>query len=291
MRASDASATASGVDLDPGQTTASVTPARAHSSTRVAQNVAAVVIAMRSYPALVAPLVLVHGFTQNRRCWGSIAATLSTGHEVIAVDAPGHGAASAVRADLWQTADLLAEAAAGTYVGYSMGARMVLHVALAHPDRVERLVLVSGTAGIEDGAERAARVERDEELARSLERDGLDAFLERWLAQPLFATLPANARDDDERRENTVEGLASSLRLAGTGRQDSLWDRLPDLDMPVLLVAGALDEKFTATANRMADAIGANATLCVIPDAGHACHREREPEFSTIVLDWLAQGT
>ena len=68
-------------------------------------------------------------------------------------------------------------------------------------------------------------------------------------------------------------------------------DRLPALDMPVLVVAGALDERFTATANRMADAIGANATQYVMRDAGHACHREREPEFSTIVLDWLAQGT
>jgi pimeloyl-ACP methyl ester carboxylesterase len=41
----------------------------------------------------------------------------------------------------------------------------------------------------------------------------------------------------------------------------------------------------------MSDAIGANATLHVMPDAGHACHREREADFSTIVLDWLAQGT
>ena len=239
----------------------------------------------------MAPLVLVHGFTQTRKCWGSIAATLTTRHEVTAVDAPGHGAASAVRADLWQTADLLAQKGAGTYIGYSMGARMVLHVALAHPDRVEGLVLVSGTAGIEDASERAARVGRDEELACSLERDGLDAFLERWLAQPLFASLPSTARDDAERRENTVEGLASSLRLAGTGTQDSLWDQLPTLDMPVLIVAGASDERFTATAKRMDDAIGANATLRVIPDAGHACHRERETEFSAIVLDWLAQGT
>jgi len=246
---------------------------------------------MPSYPALVAPLVLVHGFTQNRKCWGPIAATLSTRHEVIAADAPGHGAASAVRADLWETADLLAQNGAGAYVGYSMGARMVLHVALAHPDLVERLVLVSGTAGIEDASERATRVERDEELAGSLERDGLDAFLERWLAQPLFATLPSTARDDAERRENTVEGLASSLRLAGTGRQDPLWHRLADLDMPVLIVAGALDERFTATARRMSDAIGTNATLRVLPDAGHACHREREGEFATLVLDWLAQGT
>ncbi len=291
MRASAASATASGVDLDPGQTTASVMPARTHSSTRVAQKVAAVVIAMPSYPALVAPLVLVHGFTQNRRCWGSIATTLAATHEVIAVDAPGHGSASAVRANLWETADLLARTGTGTYVGYSMGARMALHVAVAHPTQVERLVLVSGTAGIEDAQERTARVERDEALAQSLEADGLDTFLERWLDQPMFATLPAAARDDDARRENTVAGLASSLRLAGTGTQEPLWDRLPSLSMPVLLVAGERDERFTAAARRMASAIGPGATLEVLPAAGHACHREHEDAFTTILLDWLDQGT
>ena len=211
---------------------------------------------------------------------------------MIAVDAPGHGTASAVRADLWQTADLLAETAAGTYVGYSMGARMVLHVALAHPDRVERLVLVSGTAGIEDAAERAARVERDEELARSLERDGLDAFLERWLAQPLFATLPANrarrrraARE--HRRRARVEPAARRHRHAGL----AVGPVARTSTCRCSSSPGRSTRRFTATANRMADAIGANATLRVMPDAGHACHREREPDFSTIVLDWLAQGT
>ena len=239
----------------------------------------------------MAPLVLVHGFTQNRRCWGGIAATLAMGHEVIAVDAPGHGTASAVRADLWQTADLLAETATGTYVGYSMGARMALHVALAHPDRVERLVLVSGTAGIEDAQERAARVERDEALARSLEAGGLEAFLVRWIEQPMFATLPISARDEEARRQNTVDGLASSLRLAGTGTQEPLWDRLPSLSMPVLLVAGERDERFVATARRMASAIGPSASLHVLPDAGHACHREQEDAFSAVLLEWLGQGT
>jgi len=238
----------------------------------------------------VAPLVLVHGFTQNQRCWGSIADALREHHEVITLDAPGHGTASGVRADLWQTADLLAQTATGIYVGYSMGARMVLHVALAHPERVERLVLVSGTAGIDDPGERAARVQHDEELARSLEHDGLDDFLERWLAQPLFETLPPDARDDEARRENTVEGLASSLRLAGTGTQDPLWDRLTSLDIPVLIVAGERDERFTTTARRMAELIP-HATLSVMPGRGHACHREDESGFASIVGEWLGQGT
>jgi 2-succinyl-6-hydroxy-2,4-cyclohexadiene-1-carboxylate synthase len=238
------------------------------------------------------PVVLVHGFTQNRRCWGSLPASLARRHRVIAVDAPGHGRSSDVRADLWETAAHLAivdDHAA--FVGYSMGARMVLHTAITHPERVDRLVLVSGTAGIDDPAERTARRERDDELAASIERDGLYAFLTRWLDQPLFATLPPDARDEDARRENTVEGLASSLRLAGTGTQEPLWERLRALAMPVLLVTGALDERFTAHATRMAALIGSNATVHAIDDAGHACHRERPDEFARVLEAWLDQGT
>jgi 2-succinyl-6-hydroxy-2,4-cyclohexadiene-1-carboxylate synthase len=197
-----------------------------------------------------------------------------------------------VRADLWETAAHLAildDHAA--FMGYSMGARMVLHTAITHPERVDRLVLASGTAGIDDPTERTARRERDDELAASIERDGLDAFLTRWLDQPLFATLPLDARDADARRENTVEGLASSLRLAGTGTQEPLWERLRALTMPVLLVSGALDERFTAHAKRMAALIGSNARVHTIDDAGHACHRERPDEFARVLETWLDQGT
>ena len=114
-----------------------------------------------------------------------------------------------------------------TYVGYSMGGRLCLHLALARPETVERLVLVSATAGIEDDDERATRRAADDALATSLERDGVDAFLDGWLAQPMFATLADPGLDD--RRRNVAAGLASSLRLAGTGTQQPLWDRLASL--------------------------------------------------------------
>src|SRR5215213_6847391 len=106
---SAANARASGVEREPGATTASVTPARTHSSTRVAQNVAAVVTGTTHSLADMAPegeapaaihterrgagasLVLVHGFTQTGRSWEPIAADLAIDHQVVVVDAPGHG--------------------------------------------------------------------------------------------------------------------------------------------------------------------------------------------------------
>jgi 2-succinyl-6-hydroxy-2,4-cyclohexadiene-1-carboxylate synthase len=233
-------------------------------------------------------LVLLHGFTQTGRCWGAVGADLVRDHEVVRLDAPGHGGSSAVRADLVTGAGLAAEAGGrGVWIGYSMGARLALHVALHHPDAVTGLVLVGGTPGIEDEAERAARRARDADQAARLRADGVDAFLETWLAQPLFAGLPPEARFDDERRRNTAEGLASSLELAGTGSQAPLWDRLAEIAVPVLAVAGADDVRFAAVAERTAAAIGPHATARTIPGAGHAAHLERPAAFLALLRAWL----
>ena len=124
--------------------------------------------------------------------------------------------------------------------------------------------------------------------AGELERDGLDPFLRRWLAQPLFANLPADAAELDDRRRNTVDGLASSLRLAGTGSQAPRWTELPRLGMPVLVLAGEHDERFTALGRRMAAAIGGNATFATVPGAGHAAHRERPDAFLSVLRAFLS---
>ena len=234
------------------------------------------------------PVVLVHGFTQTRRSWDPLLHRFSAAHRVIVVDAPGHGRSGNLTGDLWQGAQWLGEAGGrGAYVGYSMGGRLALHLALLRPELVTRLVLVGATAGLDTDEERRERRAADEQLAQGLERDGLEAFLERWLAGPLFATLSPEAAGRADRLENTVEGLATSLRLTGTGTQESLWSRLDELTMPVLLVAGERDEKFTALAHRMAEAWGGPASVRIIPDAGHACHAERPEAFVDLVLAFL----
>jgi 2-succinyl-6-hydroxy-2,4-cyclohexadiene-1-carboxylate synthase len=235
-------------------------------------------------------VVLLHGFTQSGSAWRPVRAELSAaGHEVVTVDAPGHGASGAVRADLWTTARLVVEAAgAGSYVGYSMGARMALHVALAHPEAVARLVLLSGTAGIDDPAGRNARRDSDEEVARRVERDGVEAFVRWWLDRPLFASLPAAAAALDSRLDGSREGLASSLRLAGTGTQEPLWDRLGEIRVPTLVVAGELDAAYLKLARRLVEGIGNHATLAVIEGAGHAAHLERPGAFCAVLLPFLA---
>jgi 2-succinyl-6-hydroxy-2,4-cyclohexadiene-1-carboxylate synthase len=234
-------------------------------------------------------LVLLHGFGQTARCWGPLAADLAADHEVVRLDAPGHGGSAAVEADLPTTGRLVAAAGGpAVYVGYSMGARMALHVATEAPEAVRGLVLVGGTPGIEDDAERAERRAADLAQARRIREEGVDAFVERWLRLPMFAGLPAWARFEDERRRNTAEGLARSLELAGTGAQAPLWDRLAAIDVPVLVVAGAEDAKYAAIATRTAAAIGPNARAALVPGAGHSAHLERPAEVVALVRRWLA---
>jgi len=234
--------------------------------------------------------VLVHGFTQTSGCWSPIDDDLATDHEVVRVDAPGHGGSADVRADLWEAGRAIAGAGgAATYVGYSMGGRMCLHAALTRPDVVRRLVIISATAGIDSDDERARRRDADAQLGDHLVEVGVEQFVDEWLAQPLFATLPPERAHRAERLTNTAEGLASSLRLTGTGTQEPLWGHLASLDMPVLAVAGALDGKFRALGERLVASIGAGGELVVIPDAGHTVHLEQPEAFLVVLRDWLTR--
>ena len=234
-------------------------------------------------------LVFLHGFTQTGQSWNRVAREFADQYETMTVDAPGHGKSGALRLDLPAAADWLGPVGgAATYIGYSMGGRLALHLALADPSLVPRLVLVSSTAGIADDAARATRRADDERRADEIERDGVAAFLDRWLALPLFARLPRDAAGLDDRLANTAEGLASSLRLAGTGAQESLWDRLGELSMPVLLVAGAIDAKFVGIAEQMATSIP-SADVVIVPGAGHVVHLERPDEFVGLLRRWLAE--
>jgi 2-succinyl-6-hydroxy-2,4-cyclohexadiene-1-carboxylate synthase len=234
-------------------------------------------------------LVLVHGFTQTRRSWAPLLPDFAVDHTVVTVDAPGHGDSADIHADLWQAADLLGEVGGeATYLGYSMGGRIALHLALSRPDLVQRLVLVGVHAGLDDEVAREARCDADEELARSIERDGVAPFLDRWLAQSLFDDLTEEAAGREDRLCNTAAGLASSLRLAGTGRQESLWSQLGRLTVPVLVLAGERDVKFRAVGLRLAEAIGPHASFASVDGTGHSCHLEAPATFARVVRRWLA---
>jgi len=224
-------------------------------------------------------LVLLHGFTQTGRSWAPVLAELGERYRAFAPDLPGHGAFSARRpADPPGCVAYLRALRAPrfTLVGYSMGARVALRAALDLPGRVERLVLVSGSAGIEDDGEREARRRADEALAARIETGDLEAFLDEWSAQPLLAGVPRGVAELDRRTRsaNTPSGLAAALRGLGQGAFEPMWDRLGELAMPVTLVAGERDERYAEAARRTAERI-ADAEVVIVPGAGHALPLER----------------
>ncbi len=238
-------------------------------------------------------VVLVHGFTQTGSSWARIAGELAAGFEVVTVDLPGHGRSPlpGPGSDIVQAAGALARAGGrACYVGYSLGGRCCLHVALAHPELVESLVVVGANPGISAADGRRARREADDRLAREIEAGGdaaLPEFLDRWLEGPLFAHLGEQEADRQSRLANSAAGLAASLKTAGTGTQAPLWHRLGELAMPVLVVVGELDQKFRPIAARTAEAIGPNARLAVVAGAGHAVCFERPEAFAALLVDFL----
>ena len=237
-------------------------------------------------------IAFLHGFTQTRRSMNGLInemSSLSTLFSAITVDAPLHGDSQHVATDVAGAADALVDTCgSAVYLGYSMGARICLHAAIQHPTEVQALILISGTAGIIDPTQRAHRKEADYELADHVEQVGTPQFISEWLSKPMFALLPDNPQEIAQRCTNTAISLANSLRMCGTGTQESLWDALPALSMPVLLIAGAHDEAFCQHARRMKELIGSNATLQIVQDAGHSVHLEQPLATAQLICDWLA---
>lgn len=233
-------------------------------------------------------IVLVHGFTQTHASWRTLAADIGTDHAVQIVDLPGHGGSGNLRLDFEETAQAIWDCggADATYVGYSMGGRLCLQVALDHP--IRSLVMIGASPGLADERARAQRRGADEHLADEIEHDGTRPFLDAWLAQPMFARLRPTSADLSARYANSPQGLAYALRRLGPGAQPSLWDRLNELSIPTLLVAGDRDHKYVSIANEMAAQIGMGrqpriiADVACIANAGHAAHLEQPTAFARL---------
>ena len=232
--------------------------------------------------------MLLHGFAGTRRAWEPVIAGLEPErYRPLALDLRGHGSARDRRPVTVEAcvADVLGAAPARfALCGYSLGARVALHVALVAPSRVTRTVLVSGTAGIEDEEERASRRAADEALATQMETMTIAAFVDHWAELPLFAGEPpavaAAARED--RLRNDPVALAAALRGLGAGVMAPVWGRLGELGMPVVLVVGEGDEKYRTIAEQMAARLPA-ARLVVVPGVGHGVVREAPAALVRII--------
>ena len=250
------------------------------------------------------PLVLLHGYTGSASSMAGLARALAADFETIAMDLPGHGRSLGLAGTAGFSFDACVDDLAATlesagrskacWLGYSMGARLALACAVRRPQAVAALVLVSGRAGIADPAEREVRRRTDAALADRMETDGIAAFVDEWMAMPMFQTQQrlGAAFLEEQRRErlgNDVRELAASLRALGPGAQPPLYDQLSRATMPVLLIAGALDPAFVGHAKELAQRLP-NAELCTIEDAGHAAHLEQPDAVTRAVRDFLRRA-
>ena len=237
-------------------------------------------------------IVLLHGFGGTHRAWDGVIDRLDPErYRPLALDLPGHGAAAGHRwpISFEDCVESVLGAAPERFAlcGYSLGGRVALHVALAAPERVARLVLIGANPGIEDRAERAARLAADERLAQRLESGPFEDFIESWRSQPLFAADPPAVGElarADQRRNDPL-ALAAAMRGLSVGAMESLWDRLGELAMPVELLAGERDEKFVAIARRAAPLLP-RGSLHVLA-GGHALALE-DPAGVVAVLEGSA---
>ncbi len=236
-----------------------------------------------------AQLVLLHGFTHTGASWQPVIDRLSESYTPVAPDIRGHGAASERRPVTLDAVIGDISALAGerfVLAGYSMGGRIALHAALALAPRVTGLVLISASPGLADPAQRAARRIADDRLADELERESIEEFARRWERNPVLSGLepPAAALLHADRLRNTPAGLARALRGLGTGVLAPLWERLPELEVPVTLIAGRRDEKFVELAEAMATRIP-RARVVIVPGAGHAVHAQDPSGVARALID------
>jgi 2-succinyl-6-hydroxy-2,4-cyclohexadiene-1-carboxylate synthase len=239
----------------------------------------------------VSTLLCLHGFTgspasweflPDSRVWPRIAPAL-VGHNGSSADAN----VATFEAEVDRLALLAAGADSLHLVGYSLGARLALSFALRHPKRVARLTLVSGHPGLATENERATRRASDAAWCELLRTRGVEAFVEAWQAQPLWASqayLPAATRSkkQKERLSHSAAGLCRSLQITGLAEMANYAPLLGELRVPTDLVAGALDLKFCDLAGIFRQNV-ALARLDIVSGAGHDLLLER-PDFITEVI-------
>ena len=246
------------------------------------------------------PVLALHGFTGSGLDFESLA--MGLGRSVVAPDLLGHGESACpaeveayrMSAEVERLRELVGERK-HVVLGYSMGARVGLALALEAPACVEALVLVGGRPGLVETQERLARRQEDEVLAAHLEAVGVENFYESWASRPLMSTQsridgPVRSRMLDRRLSSSASGWAGSLRGMGTGAMESLWDHLSGLASPVLLVTGEEDFRFEAIARDMASQLPRGECVS-IPAAGHCAHLEAPAATLSAIQAFLsAQG-
>ncbi len=226
------------------------------------------------------PLACLHGFTGDADSWDAVLAGLPATLEVIRPSILGHDRSRPAPSQTFiqevdrLAAELYQRAGSGYHLaGYSMGARLALGLLIRHPSLFVAATLIGVHPGLASENERDKRRAADDKLARLLEEQGLERFVDFWQQVPLFSSqqfLPRQvlAVQREHRLAHSAEGLASALRTLSLGAMPDFSRDLAKVEQPVHLMVGGLDEKFQRLATSMVDTLP-QATLELVPGVGH----------------------
>lgn len=240
-------------------------------------------------------ILLLHGFMGNIDEFDAAIKLLGNNFSYLTVDLPGHGKTQVLGGDEYYSmgntaqglVDLLDELKISKcfLVGYSMGGRLALYLTLHFPERFYQVVLESASPGLATEAERWERVKRDAQIARKLGRSigksDFATFLLNWYNQPIFGNIKHHPEFEtmlESRLQNQPLELVKSLQFMGTGSQPSLWEKLQDNQVPLLLLVGKHDEKFIEINRKMAK-ISQVSKFNIVSNSAHNVHLENTLEF------------
>jgi 2-succinyl-6-hydroxy-2,4-cyclohexadiene-1-carboxylate synthase len=225
-------------------------------------------------------VLFIPGFMQRGDAWRPVAELLPERYPSRLLDHAEHSFEGRLRE--------ISESGADVLVGYSLGGRLALRAALRSPDSLTAVVLVGATAGIEEGPMRVQRAEADEKLASWIEAMPIEDIVALWERQPLFADQSDLLVDEQRpgRLSHDPRSLALLLRTAGQGTLEPVWDELHSLELPLLAIAGARDDGYSAAAKRIAS-VAPNARAAIIEEAGHAAHLQQPEEVARLITEFL----
>jgi len=228
-------------------------------------------------------IVFVPGFMQPGAAWAAVAERLPERYPSVLLEHSEHTYEGRLE-------EIAAAGEGAVLCGYSLGGRLALRAALRDPARYAGLVTVGASAGIEAPATRAARAEADAKLASWMETQDIAQIVAVWERQPLFAD-QSDALLDEQRPGRLMQdprALALLLRTAGQGALEPVWQELHSLGVPVLAVAGVLDERYCESARRIARSVP-DGRAAVVELAGHAPQLQRPGEVASLLVDFLDQ--
>jgi esterase len=255
------------------------------------------------------PLVLLHGFSAHAHYWDGFAAKMRGDYHVYALDQRGHGDSDwaddygpdAMPGDLAALVDHLG-LGRFSLVGHSMGGGVAFRYAAAHPERLERLVIVDSALPSPD---RPPMPNRDNSVTRSLAQETFD---DEDAAVAHFQRLNPRAPEDrirtavrqsfralpdgrytykfDPKLRNRLRGSADEV---GAFRRQAreLRERVARITCPTLLVRGEHSDILSPEVAEETVAALPNATLVTVPTTGHNVPTDDARAFRNAVRDWL----